>query len=333
LADGSDPPGAQRAALTAVTGAEARYRSIVDTAVDAILVVDAGGVVLSFNPAAERLFGYAAPDAIGRNVRALIPDHDQDPQHDCLARYVQTGARASAGREIAGLRRDGSTFPLELTVAEWWSEGARYYTAIMRDISERMRAEDLQRLLLGELNHRVKNSLAAVQALVGQTLRNATDLASARVAIDDRLQALARAHDVLTREKWVGADLADIIAAAIETSGVPERFTVEALDTRLTPKVALATAMALHELCINATKHGALSNGDGQVSIRITQEAGAIRFVWRERGGPPVIPPTRRGFGTRMISSLARDLQGAAAISFEPTGLVCAITAPLAREG
>ncbi|HEX3919547.1 MAG TPA: PAS domain S-box protein [Caulobacteraceae bacterium] len=320
------------AASSALSGAEARYRAIVDTAVDAILVVDAGGVVMSFNPAAERLFGYAAQDAIGASVRTLIPETDLHADHDCLARFVQTGARAGAGREISGLRRDGSAVPLELTVAEWWSDGQRFYTAIMRDISERVRALDLQRLLLGELNHRVKNSLAAVQAVAGQTLRNATDLKGARIALDDRLLALSRAHDVLTREKWEGADLADIISAALETSGMPGRFTVEALDERLTPKTALATAMALHELCTNAAKHGALSNADGKVAIRITREADAIRFVWRESGGPQVSVPTRRGFGTRMIDSLARDLQGAATLAFEPAGLVCTITAPLAPD-
>ncbi len=316
-------------------GAEARYRAIVDTAVDAILVIDEQGRVISFNPAAERLFGYTAAEAIGRNVNLLMPEPHHGAHGSYLRRYLETGERRiiGIGRQVSGLRKDGSTFPLELSVAEWWADDRRFFTGVMRDISERVRAEELQRLLLGELNHRVKNSLAAVQAVAGQTLRNAPDLESARKALDGRLVALARAHDILTRQNWEGADLSDLLLEAIENSGLSERFSVTRPDERLPPKAALALSMALHELCVNAAKYGALSTAEGRVSIEAARRGEHLRIVWREHGGPQVKPPTRRGFGSRMIEGLARDLEGGAQLEFAPEGLVCTITAPLAGAG
>jgi PAS domain S-box-containing protein len=332
LAESDQPRSdAPHADVGALTGAEARYRAIVDTAVDAILVIDEQGGVISFNPAAERLFGYTAAEAIGRNVRLLMPEPYHTAHDGYLARYRATGERRiiGIGRQVSGLRKDGTTFPLELSVAEWRADGGRFFTGVMRDISERVRAEQLQRLLLGELNHRVKNSLAAVQAVVGQTLRNAASLEEARRALDGRLVALARAHDILTRENWEGADLGEVIGEALETCGLPERFTVARQRQRLSPKAALAMSMALHELCVNAAKYGALSSPDGSVNIDVARGDGVLTIVWRERGGPPVRPPGRRGFGSRMIEGLARDLEGAAELEFAPGGLVCTITAPL----
>ncbi|HWW27409.1 MAG TPA: PAS domain S-box protein, partial [Caulobacter sp.] len=171
---------------------EARYRAIVDTAVDAIVVIDETGHVEAFNPAAERLFGYAAQEIIGRNVRTLMPEPYHGEHDGYLARYRQTGERRiiGIGREVEGLRRDGSTFPLELSIAEWREGGQRFFTGVMRDITERRRAEELQRLLVNELNHRVKNTLATVQSVAGQTLRNAADLHGARDSLTTRLLAL-----------------------------------------------------------------------------------------------------------------------------------------------
>jgi PAS domain S-box-containing protein len=334
LADGQSLAGEDAPAPDAqvLAGAEARYRAIVDTAVDAILVIDESGGVISFNPAAERLFGYAAGEVIGHNVRMLMGEPHHGAHDGYLARYRATGERRiiGVGRQVEGLRKDGSTFPLELSVAEWRADGRRYFTGVMRDISERVRAEQLQRLLLGELNHRVKNTLAAVQAVIGQTLRNAPDLETARRALDGRLVTLAKAHDILTRQNWEGADLAEVIAQAIEAHGRPGRFTVTQPDERLTPKAALALSMALHELCTNAAKYGALSTEAGSVGIEVSEAGDKLRIVWRERGGPKVAPPSRRGFGSRMIEGLARDLDGAAELQFAPDGLVCVITAPSA---
>lgn len=311
-------------------GSEARYRAIVDTAVDAIVVIDEVGRICAFNPAAERLFGYGAEEMTGRNVRELMATPHREAHDSYLARYRETGERRiiGIGRAVSGRRKDGSTFPLELSVAEWRADGQRFFTGMMRDVTERTRAEELQRLMVNELNHRVKNTLASVQSIALQTLRNAPSPEAARHDLSERLLALAKAHDVLTRESWEGADLTDIVASAIEAHGVPLRVRASGTHVRLPPKSAVAVAMALHELFTNATKYGALKTEGGVISIlwSNTPEVG-LMLTWAEHGGPVVSAPSRRGFGFRMIEGLARDLSGEAKLDFLPEGLVCRISA------
>ncbi|MCE4222830.1 sensor histidine kinase [Methylobacterium sp. C25] len=202
--------------------------------------------------------------------------------------------------------------------------------------AEKVAAEH-QRLLIDELNHRVKNTLATVQSIAMQTLRNADDTTQANEALEQRLLALSRAHDVLTRENWDGADLHDVVAQAIapfrDRDG--RRFRVTGPDVRVNPRMSLAIAMALQELATNAVKYGALSSQAGFVTIAWSSEDThghdpRLSFTWQEQDGPPVVKPTRRGFGSRLIErSLARDLDGTVEIAFEPTGVVCRIEAPL----
>jgi PAS domain S-box-containing protein len=337
MAEGAQMPGTTLHPGDTGAFAEASYRAIVDTACAAILVIREHGEVISFNPAAERLFGYREVEVIGRNVGLLIPGPQQDGPHrdahdNALVRHRAADEQRSTGGspQVEGLRKNGSVFPLALSVAEWSAGGQRYFTGIMRDLSEQLRAERLQQLLLAELNHRVKNTLAAVQAVVCQTLRNAPDVATARAALSGRLVALAKAHDILTRQSWDGADLADVIAETIAPHGGDARFSVGGDDARLTPKVALAMSMALHELCTNASKYGALSVETGHVAIETARTDSELRIVWRESRGPAVAAPDHRGFGSRMLAGLARDLEGEASFDFQPDGLVCTISAPLA---
>jgi PAS domain S-box-containing protein len=319
---------------------DARYRAIVDTAVDAIVVIDERGQITSFNPAAERLFGYEAVEMIGQNVNRLMPEPYHGEHDGYLARYRETGERRiiGIGREVSGRRSDGTTFPLELSIAEWWDGGKRFFTGVMRDVTARKRAEELQRLMINELNHRVKNTLATVQSVAGQTLRNATDLGDARESLTTRLLALARGHDILTRESWDGAELADIVGAVVAAHGDAGRFVLDGPAVRLAPKATLALSMALHELMTNAAKYGALSNADGQVGLswrRIRDDAGErLQLRWEETDGPPVNTPTRQGFGTRLITGgLARELGGEVRLDYPPGGVVCEIDAELARTG
>ncbi len=205
------------------------------------------------------------------------------------------------------------------------------------DVTARVRAAEYQQLLLNELNHRVKNTLATVQSIVSQTLRNAPTPPEARALIEQRMIALSRAHDVLTREKWEGAELPAIIDQALLPfrDAEHDRFRVRGPELRLSPRMALDLAMALHELGTNAVKYGALSNASG--TVRVTWEVDRtgmpprLRLRWEERGGPPVEPPGRRGFGTRLIErSLAQDLGGEARIEFAPSGVICTIDTPVA---
>jgi two-component sensor histidine kinase/PAS domain-containing protein len=199
-----------------------------------------------------------------------------------------------------------------------------------RDLSERKQAEELQRLLGNELNHRVKNTLATVQSIVNQTLRGADDTETARTTLNARIVALAEAHDLLTDRSWAGADLADLAARAVApfASG---QIALVGPSVDVSPSQVLALSLALHELATNAAKYGALSRPEGRVELRWEVQAGRLNLSWRESGGPRVVPPTRRGFGSRLIEhALGRDLDGKTRLEFAPEGVRCSIMALLA---
>jgi two-component sensor histidine kinase len=203
-------------------------------------------------------------------------------------------------------------------------------------LQKEKQATEHQRLLIDELNHRVKNTLATVQSIASQTLRTADTPQDAKAALETRLLALSRAHDVLTRENWEGANLTEVVTRALEPYQIhgESRLRVNGQQVRLTPRMSLALAMALHELATNAVKYGALSNKNGTIEVAWAVHNGAapprLTLTWREEGGPPVEIPRRRGFGSRLIErTLAQDLEGEVEITFPPTGVICRVHAPL----
>jgi len=206
------------------------------------------------------------------------------------------------------------------------------------DIHDRRQAEERQRLLTGELQHRVKNTLAMVQAIASQTFRNAADLDAAREAFTERLISLGRAHDILTRSSWTEAPIAEVVegALAVHRGAAAARIRTSGPNVLLSAKAALALALALHELATNAAKYGALSSERGMVDLRwhVVHEDDAPRFclTWSEQGGPPILAlPTRRGFGSRLIErSFAAEVGGEVKLTYAPTGLTCRLEAPLA---
>ncbi len=206
----------------------------------------------------------------------------------------------------------------------------RLWYGSTEDIHERKVAEERQRLLLNELNHRVKNTLATVQAIAFQTLKGDLPLSEGRARFEARLLALSRAHDLLTGQNWEGASLEQVVRDATDYLA-RERLEITGDPLWLAPRAALAMALALHELGTNAAKYGALSAEEGTVSIDWTVQAGTLRMTWKERHGPPVVQPNRRGFGSRLIEKgLAADLSGSAQLIFEPDGLCCMIEASCA---
>jgi len=211
-----------------------------------------------------------------------------------------------------------------------YTEGRRTQARLRAVLeAERRRAEEHQQLLINELNHRVKNTLATVQSIAVQTLRPDRGAVEAREAFTSRLIALSTAHNVLTAERWESADLADIAQMAVAPFNEPPdaHVQVEGPGLRLKPPHALAIAMALHELGTNAVKFGALSIPGGVVRLAWEEGAGReVRMVWEESGGPRVEAPTRRGFGTRLIQEgLARELRGQVHVEHRPAGLRCEI--------
>jgi two-component sensor histidine kinase len=201
------------------------------------------------------------------------------------------------------------------------------------DAKEREAADKLQKLILEELHHRIKNTLATVSAIASQSLRNASSTQQAQQAIEGRLQALGRAHDLLLQARWTSADLRNIVRGAVEPFDNPDvaKFSVEGPDVQIASGAVIAIAMTLNELCTNTTKFGALSIPGGRVAISwVVDEARRVQFVWREHDGPTVHAPTRQSFGTRLIETLGRQLKGSVKLTYEPSGLVYALDVPLA---
>lgn len=207
------------------------------------------------------------------------------------------------------------------------------------DVTERKEAEAQQRLLLQELAHRVKNSLAMIQAIASQTFRNASSIEAASETFSARLAALARAHDLLVNGNWTNATLHDVVNSVVGIQGEPERFAISGPDTHVGPKAALSLTLILHELGTNAVKYGALSNQVGRVTVtwRIDDMEGErqLRLRWQESGGPPVEPPKRRGFGSRLIERTFPSTRCRVENTFPPGGVVFTLDAPLEalREG
>jgi two-component sensor histidine kinase/PAS domain-containing protein len=198
-----------------------------------------------------------------------------------------------------------------------------------RDLTQRKQAEGQQRLLLDELNHRVKNTLATVQAITTQTLRTARDLPSAREAVERRIHSMAQAHDLLTSRSWKGANMTDVVARALEAF-TPAQVQVSGEAVELSSRHTLALSLALHELATNATKYGALSCPGGSVIVTWAVKDGKLRLDWEERGGPPVAPPSQKGFGTRLLEVLlVRDLGGSMKIHYEVSGVRCRVVVAL----
>ena len=312
---------------------------VIENAADAIFVMDTGGRTLSANAAAERTLGWLKHELVGQLLHDMVHHHYPDgrpfPIIECPLGHVFSSQTRLEKHEEVFFHRNGDPIHVACSNAPIIRDGQMIGAVLIAvDITERKRIEEHQRVLLNELNHRVKNTLATVQSIVAHSLRGTSTISEARSAIEHRLIALSRAHDVLTRESWDGADLSDIVAEAFEPyESDAHRFQCHGPPVRLSPSAALAAAMALHELCTNAIKYGALSNDTGTVHLtwRIDDSNGArLHLRWEEQGGPPVVPPSRRGFGTRLIErTLAQDLRGTVNLDFAPTGVVCTLTSSL----
>ncbi len=209
---------------------------------------------------------------------------------------------------------------------------------VSMDITARKAAEERQRLLLDELNHRVKNTLATVQSIALQTRRGTETPAAFEAAFLARLEALARVHDLLSQVSWEGASLAAVVrqtlAPHLVANNPVERLTLDGPDVRLGPNAAVTLTMAFHELATNAAKYGALSIEAGQVDVRWRADnlgaPSCVEIVWRESGGPPVVAPARRGFGSRFLErGLAREFDGDVELEFARDGVCCRMRMPL----
>ena len=304
-----------------------RLVSIVECSDDAIVSKDFNGFIKTWNGGAERLFGYTAEEVIGQPVTILIPPDRQDEESIILAR-IRRGERVDH-YETVRRRKDGSRVEISLTVSPVRNAEGKIIGAskIARDITERKQAEDRITLLAHEVDHRSKNLLAMVQATVHLTQGDTPG--ALKTAIEGRLQALANAHALLAQSRWAGADLHSLVAEELSPYCEERRLRARINGPSLTlePETAQSIAIAVHELTTNAVKYGALSAPTGQVQVEWSRSAdGQISLRWAESGGPPVKPPARQGFGTRVIERLIRNqLKGEVRFDWRGEGLVCEI--------
>jgi PAS domain S-box-containing protein len=328
----------RRRAEAALRENEQRLRATYEHAFVGIGEVDRNGRFLRVNEQLCAITGFSREELLERTFWDMT--HLDDREAD-LAQFsrLMLGKADAYTVEKRYVHKDGHTVWVEVAASRVDDTSGQplYGIRVVRDISERKKAEEHQRLLVNELNHRVKNTLATVQSIVSQTLRTSEAPRETREAMESRLFALSRAHNVLTRENWEGALLEDIVADVLEPyhgSDRRSRIHCRGSKVHLVPRMALALSMAVHELATNAAKYGALSNATGEVHLSWmvdhTSTPALLLLRWREKGGPAVAPPSRKGFGSRLIErSLAHDLAAEVRIEYAPTGLVCSVEAPL----
>jgi PAS domain S-box-containing protein len=293
--------------------------------------IPTGAVV--WTPEMKALLGLAAHAPTGNfdDHRRLVHPDDQERLRRELNEAVTAG-RETVRYQYQMIRPDGE--------ARWMEGAGRFIrgadgspermVGTLIDVTERKAAERHERLLLNELNHRVKNTLATVQGLARQSFRSTEIERAAREAFDGRLSALSAAHNVLTQLNWEAAPIGQIVDVAMGPHRDEGRILTDGPRVDLAPRAAVALSLAIHELSTNALKYGALSRPEGRIEIRWTAEGGRLRIVWRERFGPTVTPPTRRGFGSRLLErGLAEELGGTVRLDFAPDGLTCEVDAPL----
>jgi two-component sensor histidine kinase len=263
---------------------------------------------------------------------------DADPDRQAFRKQV-TGELDFYSIEKRFVRRDGRVIWISVRSSPVRDASGRllYLVRVVQDVTERKAAERRQRLLIDELNHRVKNTLATVQSLASQTARGAPTPAAFRERFEGRLIALSQAHDQLTVHHWESADLRELLAGSLApyAGAVADRIVLRGEDVVLKPRAVLTLAMAVHELTTNAAKYGALSVPGGRIEVQWGPVHGAdggsqLHIDWIESGGPAVAAPAQRGFGSKLIEgSVAAELGGQATLIFEPKGLRCEISIPM----
>ncbi len=315
----------------ALRNSEQRYRLIFEQAEDIIFTANIDQRITDANEAGARAIGLPRDSLIGRSIADFVDPDGFAQTTSMLKQKLDHGGNTR--HEVAVMSPDGRQMRWENNSTLIVDPDKRPIglLSISRDVTERRAFEERRELLIHELNHRVKNTLALVQAIAHQSFRGRADSATAQANFMARIGTLAGAHDLLTREQWEGVTLAELVRAAtapLDTARIDA--TGDALA--VTPKAAVALAMALHELGTNAVKYGALSTSEGRIGIAWETRGDNLHLDWCETGGPPVAVPEQRGFGVKMIErALASDLGGRVKVEFAADGVRCAIVAP--RKG
>ena len=323
------------AEVRALRERDAQARLILDSATDyAIITMDADGCVTSWNVGARAIMGYAEAEVLGRSGEFVFTSEDRAGGRFAteLRRAIETG-RANKRWQ---LRRDGTRFWASGLMMPLLDEEGRPcgFLNILRDRTEVQAAGERRELLMAEMSHRIKNTFALVQGVAAQTRRHTETAAEFQAAFAARLTVLARSNDVLTRTDWHDAPLREVIDSALGAyGGEPGRITIEGPPVLLAASLAVTVSLSFHELATNAVKHGALSVPAGRVEVSwatapARKGGSRVDILWRERGGPAVKPPQRRGFGSQMLEK-GMPSGGTVKLDFQPEGLECHLCPPL----
>jgi len=312
----------------------ARLAAIVESSDDAIVSKDLDGRITSWNAGAARTFGYRAEEMIGQSITKIIPPELLAEEDEILAK-LRRGERIDHF-ETVRVAKDGRRLDISVTVSPLRNKAGRVVGAskVARDITERKQAAKLQRLLVEELNHRVKNTLATIQAIANQSLRRAATPGDFVASFGGRIHALARAHDLLVRSEMKGSDIIDLIREQVLLGPADARIECSGPSVMLDSRAAVHLGLVLHELATNARKYGSLSVPRGRLVIdwRVESSGPDLLITWREAGVPEVKAPRAHGFGTTLIERTLESNGGTASIRFEADGIVCAMRMPLPKD-
>ncbi|WP_309629780.1 PAS domain S-box protein [Brevundimonas sp.] len=325
-----------------LAGPEPRFAlslDILTLIADAVICTDDEGRVLVFNAAAERSFGYSAAEVMGHHVNMLLPDSDRLAHREQMQTFALRAGPSNRlmghRREVRGRRKNGEVFPAEAMVSRQTIAGKTILTVVHRDISERKELEELREAVGRELDHRLKNVLSVVNSLVAISAGDAVSVADFQKSLTGRLNALAATQNSLRSGDQYCTSLGDLLRGELEQYQTLNgaHVVLEGPTVPLGPKAAQLLALVVHELATNAAKYGALSDACGRLTVISAFEADGdeqrLVIEWREAGGPPVKPPQRQGFGSRLIKKVvAKALRAAVAMDYRPEGLTCRISVP-----
>ena len=311
-----------------------KHQRVIELSHEAMLVWELGEGIILFNRGCEELYGYSKSDALGAIPGELLKTR-YPRSIDAMLELLEEEGKWSG--ELLQSAKDGAEIWVDSRLELIRTGGRSLVVETNRDITERRKADEVRNLLVGELNHRVKNTLAIVQAIAAQTARTSKTIDQFIAGLNGRLQSLSGAHHMLTEAHWSGASLREIVSSQIAVSaGETRNVDIIGDDVFVPPQTSLQLTLMLHELATNAVKHGSLSRPGGRVTVSWTTEIGEpprINLLWTERGGPPVTPPVARGFGTLLLERSGKLPHLKARLEFDPKGVVCRIEANLGVIG
>jgi PAS domain S-box-containing protein len=314
-----------------VLESQRRLEGIVESAMDAIITINEDQRIILFNPAAEQMFGVSRDEALGQPIARFIPQRFRDGHDEHIRRFRKTGVtgrRMGALGAISGLRADGTEFPVEASISQVDLHDERLATVILRDITERIANEEARQLLAREVDHRAKNALAVVQALVSLTSAPTKD--DFVTAVRGRVAALGRAHSLLAQNRWTGGDLAKIVTDETAAYCRPGQVRLDGAAVSLAPNAVQPLSLLIHELATNAVKYGAFSAASGRIDVvwRVAED-GHLEFTWSETlSTPTVAEPTSQGFGSTLIETVTRQLAGDIQTRWRPQGVQISVRLP-----